>query len=234
MNKTINEELDILYNKNWTEYFTALEKIWTDDSQIIKPSNPLLLHFDEEKEKAIAKADFKVMIYGQETNNWGEFKNDRTYIKDDYLNFFCTGNCFKYGGQFWNGFKRFKELLERKYPEKKIEFIWNNVLKTGRNADKNKPSEIILNLEETYFNVMQGEIEIIKPDIILFLSGPYYDNELCKRLGDISFNTVGDFSSRQLAKVSFRKNTYRTYHPNYLWRTGINNYFNAIINDLII
>ena len=64
------------------------------------------------------------MIYGQETNNWYEkFHNDIQEIGDKYDSFFSKGECWSYGGQFWNGAKRFLELLQQKYPDKKISLI---------------------------------------------------------------------------------------------------------------
>lgn len=181
-----------------------------------------------------ANADIKVVIFGQETNDWeGDFQNDINVSLDTYDYFFNSNDCYTYGGQFWNGFNRFLSLLKLKFPDKKISSIWNNVIKIGNSGrDKNYPPEYIYSIENEKFSVIKDEIEILKPDIILFLSGPNYDAELKNSLNDVEFLTVTEnFTERNLAKVKYKnhKNMFRTYHP---WRNGIDSYFNEIIDKI--
>ena len=83
---------------------------------------------------------------------------------------------------------------------------------------------------------MQSEVNILKPDIILFLSGPYYDNILKEQFENIKYKNVNGFTKRQLAKLKMDNVDYsfRTYHPNYLYRNDINKYFDAIIEMIKI
>ena len=232
----MNEKLQEIYNSKWNELSDGLNEILKDNSKENKPTNPLLLYINEDDYK---NADIKIMIFGQETNDWeGNFQNDINICLDTYDDFFNANDCFSYGGQFWNGFNRFLTLLQNEFPNKKISSVWNNVIKIGNSGrDKNYPPEYIYNIENEKFKVISSEIEILRPDIILFLSGPNYDLELKNSLNEAVFSELSeDFTERKLAKIKYKnyKNVFRTYHPNYLWRNGIDTYFNEIIKKIEI
>jgi hypothetical protein len=86
------------------------------------------------------------------------------------------------------------------------------------------------------FDVISNEIEILQPDIILFLSGPNYDENINCSIKDLKFNQfVSRYSQRELAKIDYKefKNIYRTYHPQYLYRKSIiNDIFLEIIQNI--
>ena len=228
----INNKLEELYTKNWPNLSKELIEI-NESEATIKPTNPLLLTVKNEEK--YLNADIRVMIFGQETNDWGgNFVNDIEYIQSIYDDFFSTRYCFKYGGQFWNGIKRFLKILEEKYPKKSIEFIWNNVVKIGKSGKKGKPPEHIYQAEKDNFRILEEELNILQPDMVLFLSGPYYDNILIKQFEGVEFKNIDKYNQRQIAEVNLKnvKSAYRTYHPNYLWRNGINDYYDAIIKEI--
>ncbi len=232
----MNSTLKKLYLNNWNILSEKLNELILDNSKEIKPTNPLLIYVDEEK---YLNADIRIMIIGQETNDWeGNFQKDIDYTLDLYNNFLNNNSCFSYGGQFWNGYNRFLSLLQNKYPQKKIASIWNNVIKIGNSGrHKNKSLDYIYSTERDYFNILKDEIEILKPNIILFLSGPNYDNEIKHSLENITFNSFSEkYTSRALSKIEFNNhlNIYRTYHPNYLWRNNIDSFFNEIIEDITL
>ena len=119
-----------------------------------------------------------------------------------------------------DGINRFIELFDKRFSDKTVSYIWNNVVKIGASGrNQNHPQDHIYNIELENFNVLERELEILKPDIILFVSGPNYDSNIEKTLQTIEFNTFNSsFTKRQLAKLKFKHfdNIYRTYHPNYL------------------
>lgn len=233
----INEKLIKAYKANWSSLTEELNKILQNKDYDQKPTNPLLLSIDEEK---YTNADINVLIIGQETNDWGHiFNSNFDETIEIYDDFFNSGHALEnYGGQFWNGVNRFHDLLAKKFPDKKINLTWNNVVKIGAaGRNQNHPKEYIYNIEKNNFNVLPDEIEILNPDIILFVSGPYYDSNIEDKLKDIEFVKVDDeFPIRRLSKIKYRQyqNIFRTYHPNYLWRNNINDYFNTIIENIHI
>ena len=200
-----------------------------------KPTNPLLLRINEIE---YDHSDIKVMIIGKETNDWGNnFTGDIQEILEIYDDFFNSGFALNsYKGHFWNGFKRFNTLLQAKYKDKKISYLWNNVIKIGASGrGQNHPQNYIYEVEQTHFNLLEKELEILNPDIVLFLSGPTYDDKITRILPGVKFQSCNtNFTCRQLSRLIFKshKNIFRTYHPNYLWRNDINKYFGAVINSV--
>jgi len=230
--KELNSELLSLYKSNWDKLSNELIEIKNSNSDT-NPTNPLLIRIGDEKK--YQEADLRVMIFGQETNDWGnDFQNDIEYIQSIYDGFFTTKHCFSYAGQFWNGISRFLKKLDEKNKEKPIEFIWNNVVKIGKSGGKGMPPEYIYQIEKNHFSILSKEIEILKPNIVLFLSGPYRDYILRNQFENIEFESIENYGLKQLAKVKLENVEYafRTYHPNYLWRVGINNYFDTIIDEI--
>ena len=121
-----NKKLLTLYQSKWEKLSVAMKDIFSDEQLEDKPSNPLLLYINEEEYKT---ADIKIMVYGQETNSWmGLFKSDLNLTLNNYDEFLNQGECWNYGGQFWNGVNRFISLLQEKYPTKKISLVWSNCI----------------------------------------------------------------------------------------------------------
>ena len=216
--------------------------LYKKEEKIEKESaDPLLISIADEE--AFEKADCRLLIYGQETNGWGT-KNgveDVESICNEYDIFFNSCKCYHDGGQFWNGVKRFNSLLEKKLFDRKIFLIWNNIIKIGKNCSENnkekckgRPQQHIYNVEREFFPVIKEELILIKPNIVLFFTGPNYDDVIKDNFGTLKYEAVEPFSERQLSRVSLNNIpfVFRTYHPNYLWRHKIENYFNAIINKI--
>jgi hypothetical protein len=208
-----------------------MKRIIDDEKFKIKPTNPLLLCVDE-KEYQIA--DLRVMFFGQETNSWNYlFSNDMQLSIGCYNQFYNKEECWEYGGQFWNGVRRFARLLKEKFYQRNIQFIWNNVIKIGKET-MGRPPEYIYKVEREFLPVIKDEIRILKPNVILFLTGPNYDDVLADNFGQLNYESFSSYSKRQLSRFELLevKNTFRTYHPNYLWRNDIDSFFETIINEI--
>ncbi|MBN8877032.1 MAG: hypothetical protein J0I32_05755 [Sphingobacteriales bacterium] len=231
----MNENLIQLYTSKWDNYFTMVNPILKDDNIEVKPANPLLLYIADEE--AYKQADIRLMIFGQETNSWYE-ERDVTIagVQNLYDGFFNDGECWNYGGQFWNGVGRFLTSLHQKYPTKKIQLLWNNIVKVGKQGDKGFPPDYIYEIERKHFNVIPDELTILKPDIVLFFTGPNYDSVLADNFGTLEYNSVEPFSQRELSRLKLLDIpfVFRTYHPNYLWRNDIDWYFDTILNNITI
>jgi hypothetical protein len=104
----------------------------------------------------------------------------------------------------------------------------------GKCGEKGRPPRNIQEAEDEYFHVIPDEVKILNPNIILFLTGPDYDDAIRKNFGELEYAEIPPYTERQLAKVSIPKTEFacRTYHPNSLWRNDINAYFNAIVNEI--
>ena len=96
----MNSKLFDLYNSHWAELSKHLREVVESRDYEENPTNPLLLNIGEQS--AYDEADFRIMIFGQETNSWhGDFNGDITQIQKSYDDFFTAGYCFKVWGTFF-------------------------------------------------------------------------------------------------------------------------------------
>jgi hypothetical protein len=89
----------------------------------------------------------------------------------------------------------------------------------------------------SHFDCLREEIKILNPDVIIFLSGPNYDDKI-----KIQFNEELEFTPlfeeigvRELARIKsagLPVRTYRTYHPGYLQRSSTTHYINLILSHI--
>ncbi len=231
----VNDELRNLYKKHWK----SLNAVYETDIELEEQSaNPLLISIVNEEE--YSNADIRLLIFGQETNGWGtengvnEIESIcRLYEEEIYCKY---PQRIGLTGQYWIGFNKFFSMLKNKYPSKNVYPIWNNIIKIGKNDGKGRPSDIIYNIERNNFPVIKEEVRILKPHIILFLTGPNYDEIIKNIFGEINFMGIPPFTSRQLSRLFLEdvEYSFRTYHPNYLLRNNIDNYFTKILEKISI
>jgi len=119
---------------------------------------------------------------------------------------------------FWQAFSEFKIEMQ-------CSPLWNNVLKVDNNpviGKTNPPSELETKMAKLQANLFQDELTILRPDVCIFLSGPYYDKYLKLLIQECNFSRCSDVTERKLARVTrnglpeLPECTYRTYHPKYL------------------
>lgn len=207
----MNKELVQLYEGFWDSMVSSLIGNGL--------ANPLLLHIeDEEKYKA---AEIKIMFFGQETNGWeGELGSKRI---DELVETYSSFLKKSYSGQFWNAVRDYVRTTKETNPDKNIEFIWNNTLKFGKAEGKGAPDQNLINIQKEVFPVISEEIKILKPNQIIFFTGPNYDNYLKNEWDEMLLGKVKNYDERQLALIKHKNlpiNTFRTYHPNFLYRQG--------------
>lgn len=229
-----NKELLNLYVRQYEHLAAPLKENNNKLKHPERATNPLLIQID----KKYASADLKIMIFGQETNTWlgeqnnAEFLGEIEPVYNLYEKFFLSNNCYSYGGQFWNGIKRFTELTE-KQTNQNVGIVWNNLFKIGK-CSKGTPFKSIQDIQMDNFNVIQQEIELLKPDVLIFFSGPNYDNQIKRTFGNLNKQPLAGFNERQLCKLENLTNipAFRTYHPNYLWRNNINSYLEPLVEQI--
>lgn len=215
MNKALRE----LYSKHWENLSNGLSALNDKLEEGEQASNPLLIQLPDEE--VYQSADIRLMVFGQETNNWHrEFQPDMEKTLNWYSEFIVARR-HKGKGTFWNGARRFKKQLETECPGKQVELVWNNVFKIGK-TKKGKPGPLIRRIEELEFNVIEKEIDILKPNLIVFLSGPYYDRHLKKKVSleeNIWIDDDPYFGKVVFYSVGNGIQAVRTYHPTYLRRS---------------
>ena len=211
-------------------------------------------------------ADLKVMVFGQEALNWPiPVSDDGTQIQsDDFVELYQRFYSDNYKGQYFltdsdnhlaknkffsmgfngimSGIKDF--VLGEQYSDKKVAYLWNNISKLSVGGRKGVDSGIH-DLEIEYFHVIPQEIEILKPDVLIFLTGPgqntYYsyiqDNFNVKGSPiPLAGNDIDAVAKLDIEGVSL---AYKTYHPTATkdGDRGITDaekwkYYHAILDDM--
>lgn len=243
----IQAELYNLYTQVTTE--EILHKVKEKNLKLPdneKSTDPLFINVTE----SYLNADIRLMIFGQETNGWGggEFSEDNELdvieilIDGDgnnpdcmgYRGFFSEKFCYKYGGQYWNMVKRFIIDLQTDNQDKKIDYIWNNLIKMGKKGIS-FPNYWYDDIIKKYFNnLVIKEIDILKPDFIVFFSGPNYDKYLNDIFGNPLKKLVAGFNEPELCEIEIPniKKAFRTYHPQFLYRDNQNRPYSEYLQTI--
>ncbi len=209
------KQLKSLYEKNSIKIREVRDTFPDDDLE-----GPFLIYPCEE----YLNSKIKMMIIGQQTNGWECNVNDF----DEQL--FCYDG-FDLGrnynsSPFWNIYHK----LERSILNKDYCTVWGNVNKYDLECDKpygeyeNKISELDY--------ILKDEINILKPNIIIFICGYTFDERIENIYKQANFKTVFDWTFNQMVKIEHSdlpEHTYRTYHPKYLRMSKLEN---RIINTL--
>jgi hypothetical protein len=212
-----NSKLFEIYNSNWDALRLQLKQLSANEY-----TNPLLLSFDEDK---LNKAHLRVMVFGQETKGWYDtfsgLDNLPNLMMEKYNKFFCEEN-FSKGyrkSSFWKAFRYFNGNLKKHQPDKEIYCIWNNINKIGKSDAKTGISRNVRLIERGVFSVISAEIQVFKPHVVIFMTGPNRDNDIRHHFPDAIFEAISpNFNERKLAKVHsdfLPKNTIRLCHPSF-------------------
>jgi hypothetical protein len=199
-----------LYSQHWETLFELL-------MSHRDLSNPLLLNFPE----GYQAQPTKLFIVGQQTHSWynGEVQLSKELnaiddLMDKYKNGFRLG--VKYRSPFWNAARK----LEKLFKISDGQILWSNLNRVDRN--KGRPFEIEKPLYEA-FPVLSSEIEIAKPDVVVFFTGPYFDDLIALNFPRVKFEAVNSLGKRLVRVIhgNLPSSSFRTYHPNYMRRKKI-------------
>lgn len=221
------EELESLYS-------IEIKQLANIDNFSQKPTNPLLLSVPKDYDEK-----FKLMLFGQETNDWHGLYLKNMDIKNEmnkYKNFWITKESrFSNVGPLMQTFNNFQKGINN------ASCIWNNIIKIGKYNAVGTPNEELIEWQMNWFNVIKKEVELLEPNVMIFFTGPKYDEFIKKVFGGFAKEKVMDEKSNQLSKLVFHNNpnmiAYRTYHPSYLRRSGLGtkylDFFNTEISKLM-
>lgn len=172
----INQQLQDVY-EDYLDHFYG--QTWNGPI-----SSPLLMHvFDE-----YTTVDQKIMFVGQETHSWGsaETKPTASTLQEGYRNF-DLGKKANYGpikglryltSHFWNFSRNYYHRMNQKAAPKTNGFLWTNISKFDSGATT--PSYELQKQNERGFELLKKELDITKPDVIVFLTGSKYDGWIDK------------------------------------------------------
>ena len=229
MNET--EQLHEFYWSKWSEIVDGLRS-----RQGL--SAPLLLKPHGE----YFSAKRKLMVVGQETNRWYVEDEPRSasmttlhLLLDNYHDHVIKR--IKGSQPFWKASRIIADCLN---PDLKDQpsLAWSNIVKTDRLKKVNeKISGVRPSLEDeewiSQFNMLQEEIRILKPEVIVFFIGPCYCDRLEKTFPGVNYTRPSTASLwSPVSHPDLPIHSYLTYHPSYLWRSGRRAVIDKIANRI--
>jgi hypothetical protein len=127
----------------------------------------------------------------------------------------------KLNSPFWRGFR----AIDSEISGAADDALWTNVFKVNVDGSvmKNCRAAEVLSLQRSQAGLLADEIKILKPDVVVFFTGPRYDAAIRSEFPDIEISPL----SRRMPKSAvgvvracgLPEKTLRTYHPEYLQRS---------------
>lgn len=259
------DQLESLYQENWKSLQERLASAGERTQAPFLISTKRYVDKDRNDESWYTDADLKIMIFGQEPNWWSlvDKQNSAADIMELYQEFYFEyyriednvpyfrekkGDPDKEGvsdGFLTNGCNWLMgELREKLANKMKVAMLWNNISKLARTGDKGNGTPVTQELhkiEMETFHVIPEEISILKPDIVIFLTGPgknEYYRYICENFTVSEPATkLGEHDIHDACKLNIKEVplSYKTYHPcatqiDGTKRQGI---YEAIVNDIV-
>lgn len=189
-------------------YSNALHSIWPALSAVGDIGGPLLIAVPD----AYCNSKVKLMVVGQQTYGWGDPEDGIDGLLAEYRRF-DLGKAYV-RSPFWQAAHEVYECLNPAGPARG--FLWSNLVKVD--VAKKRPRHEIEELISAA-SLLQYEISITQPDVVVFFTGPWYDERLRATFRGVEYERVNDFVGR-LSHDELPGQTFRSYHPNYLRLSG--------------
>ena len=230
----MNDQLLQLYSRYWDGMIQNIYKPNMETEHAC--SYPLLIQVTP----LYQNASKRIMFCGQETQVWGiEHPNPETTHPQDLLSIYNNfvnknnrGETLKkpgYNSPYWN----FQWRIIQKNPN--VGYVFQNVVKIGKQTNAGC-DDVIYNATKQYFPVWREELNILKPDLIVFLTGPNYDKRIQEVVGSFVTEHISGVDGL-LDKIIFDDKTMpmaiRTNHPRNLQQNKKYFAMSDAISDII-
>jgi hypothetical protein len=202
-----------VYEQAWPALVAALADI--DPGRNL--SQPLLLDLDAH---GYLSAPTRLLVVGQQTNGWTK-KPWGSPLGPEPIGYLCAeyrefqvGKDY-YASPFWAAAHQLHRELNPGSPDGA--FIWSNVLKLDEG--KGRPGADVEQRLLSHFDVVPAECRIAEPEVVVFFTGPEYDDVLRVAFPGLQFVPIPGVEERLLARLvhpGLPRRSFRTYHPKYL------------------
>lgn len=189
----------------YSEAMPTFEKVSSEHKGV---SGPLFISVPPD----YVRTEVRLMIVGQQTHGWPRVTVGLKKLLQTYQDFNLGRKYTK--SAFWQASHKVYKSLNPNGPERA--FLWSNLLKVD--IEKNRPSSKI---EEAIceLRLLPEEIRILKPNVVIFFTGPDYEDRLKKTFPNVEYRKLSPFLS-QLTHSNLPMQSFQTYHPGHLWRKG--------------
>lgn len=181
----------------------------------------------------------RLLIVGQETNGWGAPASTKAKEGVSTLEQFCAHpdgvksmlsayrsfdfakNYQHRNSAFWRAFRH----LEDRVADARCEAMWTNLYRVDVDGSvmKHCTAEHRRLLAKAQSGLLAAETRLLQPRVVVFFTGPIYDEELIRAFPDASFEQL--WSDRPVREAAIVKSkalptmSIRIYHPTYLQRS---------------
>ncbi len=232
--KRMNDQLEVRYRS-----FHVSAKLPKGLSR--RASAPLLVYPHERW----ASSGLRLLVVGQETLRWqyeplesggtgsairtfGDFSAAANGVSAmwDLYRWYGLGRRYpKLNSPFWRGFRALDSAVNAE-PDSAL---WTNLFKVNVNGSvmENCSRAEIAKLHKAQQGLLQHEIAVLKPDAVVFFTGPRYDSAIKAEFDGVEFQLMEGLPGptmppSRLAWVrapGLPAKTVRSYHPEYLQRS---------------
>ena len=140
----------------------------------------------------------------------------QAYVSFDFASSYSHRN-----SAFWRAFR----LLETEVARDGVLAMWTNLFKVdmGGSVVRRCDEKARRLLREAQAGILVEEIQALDPTVVVFFTGPTYDEEIGHAFGQPEFRPLwADCPMREVAQVMSPRLpplSFRMYHPNYLQRS---------------
>jgi hypothetical protein len=183
------------------------------------------------------------MIIGQENNGWIDGCKYNEFISkkdiEDALAVYRGFNIADYGSPFGHYFAMFRDrIAESEGKHRKRAVLYSNLFKLNQFTLHMIGSPYLEHVLTLQGDIFQKEVEILAPEVVIFLTGPDYDHIIRRFYPEVVFAPIDKYTERELALVSavgLPRLTFRTYHPGFIIYDPANRvrYYDEIIERVL-
>lgn len=174
-------------------------------------SYPLLMKVFSDYEKA----KHKVLYVGKETFGWCGTLDDSQNLNvdelmNDYEEFEFAKNYHGRNSPFW----RFIRTCHNKLNSESLPngLLWTNFSKCDSNGTT--PEYNLQKLNNKGFDLILNEIQITKPDVVIFITGWDYEPQFQRVFNGLEYKTIEENYLYQCVHSTLPTHSYMTMHPN--------------------
>lgn len=211
------EDPTVQLRQAYAEAVPTLERISATHEGV---SGPLLISVPSGYERA----EVRLMIVGQQTNGWPSITVGLGELLRTYRDF-DLGRSYT-ASPFWQASHQLFGGVNPEGPERA--FLWSNLVRVDQHCERPKPE-----IEEAVskLGLLSVELQLLKPDAVVFFTGPHYDERLCRTFAGIAYRELAPDVDR-LEHPDLPVKSFRTYHPRYLWQAKKRAALEAIVRAI--
>lgn len=199
-------------------------------------SNELSFPFLVSVSNAYLTSPVRIMFVGKETNGWigklKDFDGSPASIETILRRYDDQMQRGKWEGRFFQTLARVANELTNGNPGA---IVWNNLIKMDWDQGRSDSRSSIAHSQELFdlsSRMLRYEIEVLKPDVIIFASGPNYDRVI---KANFAYDTLS-VEARALWKFRVGEiMCFRTRHPNAIRTAGFRptgDYYAEIVRNI--